>query len=81
MCSFRAEGYGFLAGISLLLSILKAFHKPANEMHTIHKDSASLLARLATALSSHNLVGFWLKTDSDLVMQIANEASGFTHLD
>jgi hypothetical protein len=81
MCFFRAEGYGFLAGISLLPSILKMIYKSAWEMHQIHTDSASLLARLATALSSHIPVGLWLKTDSDLVMQIADEARGFTNLE
>jgi hypothetical protein len=73
MCSFRAEAYGFLAGICLLAN-LTLMLKIEQEKHTIHTDSASLLSRLLGAMRSSVTVGFWLKTDSDIIMQIAEEA-------
>ena len=69
MCSFRAEAYGFLAGLCLLHSLLQ--NSTLGSSHTIHTDSASLLARLLTATSRVS-VGFWTKPDSDIVMQITD---------
>jgi hypothetical protein len=77
MCSFRAEAYGFLAGICLHACILLLvptidtfIAKPS-----IHTDSMSLLSRLVKATSKYVPVGTWLKTDSDIVMQIVEEAA------
>jgi hypothetical protein len=69
MCSFRAEAYGFLAGISLLVRLHTIYNPLTHKHHTIHTDSASLLSRLQKATDLVP-VGFWLKTDSDVVRQI-----------
>jgi hypothetical protein len=76
MDSFRAEACGFLAG-TCLLQLLTAAH-PADQpdqTHTdsIHTDSASLLSRLERATSEHIPTGFWLKPDSGIIMQLAEE--------
>jgi ribonuclease HI len=73
MCSFRAEAYGFLAGISLLVGFLQTTPTATTYTHSIHTDSASLLDRLENATSKVP-VGFWLKTDSDVVIQIVETA-------
>jgi hypothetical protein len=72
MCSFRAEAYGLLAGLTLLDSLLQQADKPP-VTHSIHTDSASLLSRLEIATQRVPL-GFWNKTDSDVIMQIVEEA-------
>jgi hypothetical protein len=72
MCSFRAEAYGFLTGISLLNSLLVQL-PTTTVAHTIHTDSASLLSQLVIA-TARVPIGFWLKPDSDVVKQIAEEA-------
>jgi hypothetical protein len=67
MCSFRAEAYGFLAGISLLVRLHTIYNPPSTyKHHTIHTDSAILLSRLQKATGIVP-VGFWFKTDSDVV--------------
>jgi hypothetical protein len=67
--SFRAEAYGFLAGISLLVRLHTIYNPLTHKHHTIHTDSASLLSQLQKATDIVP-VGFWLKTDSDVVRQI-----------
>jgi hypothetical protein len=76
MCSFRAEAYAFLAGICLhaCLLLLLTANEDFVAKPKIHTDSLSLLSRLKRAMSAHVPVGFWLKTDSDVVMQIVEEA-------
>jgi hypothetical protein len=73
MCSFRAEAYGFLAGISLLAGFLQTTPAATTYTHSIHTDIASFLDRLENATNKVP-VGFWLKTDSDVVMQIVETA-------
>ena len=75
MDSFRAEAYGFLAGISLLQLLLHHISTaaPPNRNDSIHTDSASLLARLVRATAEYVPTGFWLKPDSDIIMQLADE--------
>jgi hypothetical protein len=72
---FRAEAYGFLAGICLLRLITKSDPTTDIDTHTdsIHTDSASLLARLLRATAEYVPTGFWLKPDSDIIMQLAEE--------
>jgi hypothetical protein len=71
MCSFRAEAYAFLAGVYLLyLLTLECSDQAKNEIHT---DSASLLSRLTRALAPYVPIGFWTKSDSDVVRQISEE--------
>jgi hypothetical protein len=73
MCSIRTEAYGLLAGPALLNSLLQQEDNPPVQ-HLIHTDSASLLSRLEIATRWVPL-GFWNKTDSDVVMQIVAKAS------
>jgi hypothetical protein len=80
MCSFRAEAYGFLASLHLLVNFRKLYPAQEAQRHSIHTDSASLLSRLLTATKDKVPVGFWLKTDSDVVMQIAAAAKEIPHL-
>jgi hypothetical protein len=76
MASFRAEAYGFLAGICLLvrLTLLVTITDEFEAKPKIYTDSASLLSRLLRAMGPHVPVGFWQKTDSDVVMQIVEVA-------
>jgi hypothetical protein len=76
MCSFRAEAYRLLAGLALLNSLLQQADKPP-VTHSLHTDSASLLSRLEIATQRVPL-RFWNKTDSDVVMQIVEEARHLT---
>ena len=78
MDSFRAEAYGFLAGICLL-HILTHAH-PASISNSIHTDSASLLSRLTRATADYVPTGFWLKPDSDVIMQLVEEIKPFNNL-
>jgi hypothetical protein len=72
----RVEAYGLLAGLALLNSLLQQADNPPVS-HSIHTDSASLLSRLEIA--THRVpLGFWNKTDSDVVMQIVAEARHLT---
>jgi hypothetical protein len=80
MCSFRAEAYGFLAGLHLLANFRKIYPAQDAQRHSIHTDSASLLSRLLTATKAQVPVGFWLKTDSAVVMQIATASKEIPHL-
>jgi hypothetical protein len=73
MCSFREEAYGFLAGISLLVGFIQLTPSNVTYQHSIQSDSTSLLSKLEKATSKVP-VGFWLKTDSDVVMQIVEAA-------
>jgi hypothetical protein len=80
MCSFRAEAYGFLAGICLQNCLVQLVPDPSETHNTIHTDSASLLSRLQQATTKTVPAGFWLKPDSDIVQQIVHEAKSITHL-
>jgi hypothetical protein len=73
MNSFRAEAYGFLAGICLLGILTRSNPTTDVQNDSIHTDSASLLARLQRATAEYVPTGFWLKTDSDIIMQLAEE--------
>ena len=75
MDSFRAEAYGFLAGICLLRLLTEPRPTADDRQHvdTIHTDSASLLARLLRATADYIPTGFWLKPDSDVIMQLVEE--------
>jgi hypothetical protein len=72
MDSFRAEACGFIAGISLL-KLLTHDHAACNPKDTTHTESASLLARLKQATSDCVPAGFWLKPDSEIIMQLVEE--------
>jgi hypothetical protein len=80
MCSFRAKVYGFLTGICLYSSLLQLAGGSQAQKNTIHTDSASLLSRLNNATATKVPVGFWLKSDSDIVRQIVAEARKVQHL-
>ena len=78
MDSFRAEAYGFLAGVCLLRLLTPP---TVNEVKSsIHTDSASLLARLLRATATYVPTGFWLKPDSDIIMQLAEELKTLPNL-
>jgi hypothetical protein len=71
MDSFRAEACGLIAGTCLLRLLAKQHHAAISS--TIHTNSASLLARLLRATAEHMPTGFWLKPDSDIIMQLVEE--------
>jgi hypothetical protein len=80
MCSFRAEVHMLLAGRHLLINFLKITSAQDEQQHSIHTDSVSLLSRLSKATKAQVPVGFCLKTDSDVVMQIAAAAKEIMHI-
>ena len=79
MDSFRPEAsYGFLAGVCLLQLLTQ--HIATEVKSSIHTDSASLLAPLLQATASYVTTGFWLKPDSDIIMQLAEELKTIPNL-
>ena len=79
MDSFRAEAYGFLAGIYLQRLLTQPTVNKVKS--SIHTDSASLLlVRLFRATATYVPTGFWLKLDSDIIMQLAEELKTMPNL-
>ena len=71
MDSFRAEAYGVIASIYLLRLLTQ--HLTTTVFSSIHTGSASLLARLIRATATYAPTRFWLKPDSDTIMQLVEE--------